>query len=204
MPDEPTVFVVDDDQAARDSLRWLVESVGHKVRTYGSARAFFDAYDPQQPGCLVLDLRMPGASGIEMQEQLRNTGAEIPIIVITGHADVATAVRAMKAGAVDFIEKPFSDQLFLDHIHRCIEQDVERRAEGARSQEIIGRRTRLTPRQRRVMDLVAGGLSNRVIAENLGISLKTVEAHRAKVMEKMKARSVAEPVKLAAVCEARE
>ena len=204
MPDEPTVFVVDDDQAVRDSLRWLVESVGHKVRTYGSAQAFFDAYDPHQPGCLVLDVRMPGASGIEMQEHLRNTGAEIPIIVITGHADVATAVRAMKAGAVDFIEKPFSDQLLLDHIHRCIERDVERRAEGARSQEVIGRRAQLTPRQRRVMDLVAGGLSNRVIAENLGISLKTVEAHRAKVMEKMRARSVAELVKLAAVCEARE
>ena len=204
MPDEPTVFVVDDDQAVRDSLRWLVESVGHKVRTYGSAQAFFDAYDPHQPGCLVLDVRMPGASGIEMQEHLRNTGAEIPIIVITGHADVATAVRAMKAGAVDFIEKPFSDQLLLDHIHRCIEHDVERRAEGARSQEIIGRRAQLTPRQRRVMDLVAGGLSNRIIAENLGISLKTVEAHRAKVMEKMRARSVAELVKLAAVCEARE
>ena len=204
MPDEPTVFVVDDDQAVRDSLRWLVESVGHRVRTYGSAQAFFDDYDPGQPGCLVLDVRMPGASGIEMQEQLRKSGAMIPIIVITGHADVATAVRAMKAGAVDFIEKPFSDQLLLDHIHRCIGQDAALRAERERDQVIIGRREQLSPRQRRVMDLVAAGLSNRIIAEKLGISLKTVEAHRAKVMEKMKARSVAELVKLAAVCEARE
>ena len=204
MPDEPTVFVVDDDQAVRDSLRWLVESVGHRVRTYGSAQAFFDDYDPGQPGCLVLDVRMPGASGIEMQEQLRKSGAMIPIIVITGHADVATAVRAMKAGAVDFIEKPFSDQLLLDHLHRCIGQDAALRAERERDQVIIGRREQLSPRQRRVMDLVAAGLSNRIIAEKLGISLKTVEAHRAKVMEKMKARSVAELVKLAAVCEARE
>ena len=129
-------------------------------------------------------------------------GFEIPIIVITGHADVATAVRAMKAGAVDFIEKPFSDQLLLDHVHRSIEQDRERRAERARALDIMGRRETLTPRQRRVMDLVADGSSNRIIAQSLGISLKTVEAHRAKVMEKMKARSVAELVKLAAACEA--
>ena len=202
MPAEPTVFVVDDDQAVRDSLRWLVESVGLAVRTHGSAQAFLDEYDPQHPGCLVLDVRMPGASGIELQEQLRDMGFEIPIIVITGHADVATAVRAMKAGAVDFIEKPFSDQLLLDHVHRSIEQDRERRAERARALDIMGRRETLTPRQRRVMDLVADGSSNRIIAQSLGISLKTVEAHRAKVMEKMKARSVAELVKLAAACEA--
>ena len=204
MPAEPTVFVVDDDQAVRESLRWLVESVGLAVRTHGSAQAFLDEYDPQHPGCLVLDVRMPGASGIELQEQLRDMGFEIPIIVITGHADVATAVRAMKAGAVDFIEKPFSDQLLLDHIHRSIGQDRERRAERARVLDIMGRRERLTPRQRRVMDLVADGSSNRLIAQELGISLKTVEAHRAKVMEKMKAHSVAELVKLAAVCEARD
>ncbi len=204
MPAEPTVFVVDDDQAVRESLRWLVESVGLAVRTYGSAHAFLGEYDPQQPGCLVLDVRMPGASGIELQEELRDKGSDIPIIFITGHADVATAVRAMKTGAVDFIEKPFSDQLLLDHIHRSIEQDRGRRAERARALEIIGRRAKLTPRQRRVMDLVADGSSNRIIAQDLGISLKTVEAHRAKVMEKMKARSVAELVKLAAVCEARE
>ena len=204
MPPEPTVFVVDDDQAVRESLRWLVESVGLAVRTYGSARAFLDEYDPRQPGCLVLDVRMPGASGIELQENLHDMGFDIPVIVITGHADVATAVRAMKAGAVDFIEKPFSDQLLLDHIHRSIEQDRERRAGSARELEIMGRRAKLTPRQRRVMDLVADGSSNRIIAQGLGISLKTVEAHRAKVMEKMEARSVAELVKLAAVCEARE
>ena len=203
MPAEPTVFVVDDDRAVRESLRWLVESVGLAVRTYGSAQDFLDAYDPRHPGCLVLDVRMPGASGIELQEQLRETGFDIPIIVITGHADVATAVRAMKAGAVDFIEKPFSDQLLLDHIHRSIEQDLERRAEREHSLEIVNHRESLTPRQRRVMDLVVNGLSNRMMAQDLGISLKTVEAHRAKVMEKMKAHSVAELVKLAAVCEAR-
>ena len=202
MPAEPTVFVVDDDQAVRESLRWLVESVGLAVRTHGSAQAFLDEYDPQHPGCLVLDVRMPGASGIELQEDLRDMGSEIPIIFITGHADVATAVRAMKAGAVDFIEKPFSDQLLLDHIHRSIEQDRERRAERARALDIMGRRESLTPRQRRVMDLVVGGSLNRMIAQELGIGVKTVEAHRAKVMEKMKARSVAELVKLAAACEA--
>ena len=204
MPAEPTVFVVDDDRAVRESLCWLVESVGLNVRAYESAQAFLEEYDSRQPGCMVLDVRMPGASGIELQDQLRETGSEIPIIVITGHADVATAVRAMKAGAVDFIEKPFSDQLLLDHIHRCIEQDANRRSASARAREIMSRQAQLTPRQRRVMDLVAGGQSNRMIAQNLGISLKTVEAHRAKVMEKMEAHSVAELVRLAAVCEARE
>ena len=203
MPTEPTDFIVDDDQAVRDSLRSLVESVGIAVRTYSSAQAFLDDYDPRQTGCLVLDVRMPGASGIELQERLRETGSKIPIIVMTGHADVVTAVRAMKAGAVDFLEKPFSDQLLLDQVHRCIERDAERRAEDAEAQEIIGRRAELTPRQRRVMDMVVGGERNRVIAQHLGISLKTVEAHRAKVMEKMRAHSVAELVKLAALCETR-
>lgn len=203
MPADATVFVVDDDQAVRKSLRWLLESVGIAVRTFDSAVAFLDEYDPRQPGCLVLDVRMPGASGIELQERLRETGSKIPIIVITGHADVVTAVRAMKAGAVDFLEKPFSDQLLLDQVHRSIERDAERRAEDADAQEIIGRRAELTPRQRRVMDMVVGGARNRVIAQHLGISLKTVEAHRAKVMEKMRAHSVAELVKLAALCETR-
>ncbi len=197
---DPTVFVVDDDQAVRDSLRWLVESVDLNVETFASVAEFLESHEPDRPGCLVLDVRMPGVSGIELQERLADEAIEIPVIIVTGHADVLTAVRAMKAGAVDFIEKPFNDQLLLDHIQRCIEQDSKRRDAKARENEIVGRYQRLTSRQRRVMELVAAGRSNKMIADDLGISLKTVEAHRAKVMERMQAASLADLVKMATAC----
>ena len=199
-PRAPTVFVVDDDQAVRDSLRWLVESVGLDVETFASVAAFQERYDPTRAGCLVLDVRMPGASGIELQERLAEQAIEIPVIIVTGHADVSTAVRAMKAGAVDFIEKPFNDQVLLDHIQRCIDQDGKSRDARARQNEIVARYRQLTARQRRVMELVAAGRSNKMVADDLGISLKTVEAHRAKVMEKMRAGSLAELVKMATSC----
>ena len=197
---EPTVFVVDDDQAVRDSLRWLVESVGLHVETFASVAEFQERYDPDRAGCVVLDVRMPGASGIELQERLAEQAIEIPVIIVTGHADVPTAVRAMKAGAVDFIEKPFNDQVLLDHIQRCIDQDGKRRDVRARENEIVARYQQLTSRQRRVMELVAAGRSNKMVADDLGISFKTVEAHRAKVMEKMRAGSLAELVKMATSC----
>jgi len=198
---EPTVFMVDDDEAVRESLRWLVESVGLRVRAYASALKFVDDYRDDAPGCLVLDVRLPGVSGIELQESLLARGIDIPVIFVTGYADVPTAVRALKAGAIDFIEKPFNNQVLLDHIQRCVASDTERRAQRVQQEAIVARYAMLTLRQRRVMDLVASGNSNKMIAKALGISLKTVEAHRARVMEKMKAGSLAELVKRAVTCE---
>lgn len=200
MSAEQTVFVVDDDAALRDSLRWLIESVGHTVRTFPSARAFLAEYRPDSGGCLVLDVRMPGGSGVELQEQLRRMGAAIPVIFLTGHADVATAVRAMKGGAVDFIEKPFNDQVLLDHIQASLEKDRAHRVAVAFDQEILARYDQLTTQQRRVLHLVAAGRSNRAIGETLGVGIKTVEAHRARVMSRMQAQNFAELLRMAAVC----
>ena len=193
----PTVFIVDDDQAVRDSLRWLIESVEHKVRTFKNAREFLASSAAHHPGCLVLDVRMPGMSGIELQSTLRHRGIELPIIIVTGHGDVPMAVRTMKAGALDFIQKPFNDQILLDCIEKALNQDAEHR----RSQRHIGTiRTRyeeLTPRERQVMERVVAGYANKVIAYELGVSMKTVEAHRGRIMRKMNARSLSALVKMA-------
>ena len=194
---EATVFVVDDDEAMRNSLRWLVESEGLSVETYGSAAAFLDAYYPGRAGCVLLDVRMAGMSGLELQEYLRSHQILIPVIVITGHGDVSMAVQAMKSGALDFIEKPFSDELLLGSIHRALGFDEERRRRQEGRAELASRLAHLTPREREVMDMVTEGKSNKEIAFDLGVSAKTVEAHRAKVMEKMEARSLAELVRMA-------
>ena len=202
MPEqEPTVFVVDDDDAVRNSMRWLVESVGLPVETYASAREFLDTHDPNQPGCLVLDVRMPGMSGLDLQEKLQENGIVIPIIVVTGHGDVPTAVRAIKAGAVEFIEKPVNDQLLLDTIQRCIDKDAEYRRESATRGVIAARYMSLTPREREVMAQVVAGEPNKVIARNLDLSAKTIEAHRAAVMRKMEADSLASLVHMAIASE---
>ncbi len=198
---DPTVFVVDDDDAVRNSMRWLVESVGLPVETYASAREFLDTHDPNRPGCLVLDVRMPGMSGLELQEKLVESGIVIPIIVVTGHGDVPTAVRAIKAGAVEFIEKPVNDQLLLDTIQRCIDKDTEYRQASAARSAIEARYLLLTPRECEVMAQVVAGDSNKVIARNLGLSAKTIEAHRAAVMRKMEADSLANLVHMAIACE---
>jgi RNA polymerase sigma factor (sigma-70 family) len=194
---EPTVFIVDDDQAVARSLRWLIESVQLKVETFASAQAFLDGHATTKPGCLVLDVRMPGMSGIELQERLTVQRIRVPIIFITGHGDVQMAVRAVQAGAFDFIEKPFNDQDLLDRIQRAISFDSEQRARDSLRARLSALFASLTPREREVMDLVVEGMSNKAVANTLGLSAKTVEVHRAKVMEKMNARSVSDLVKMA-------
>jgi len=199
MSKQATVFVVDDDQAMRNSLKWLIESVGLTVRTYASADDFIKDYYPGRAGCLLLDVRMPGMSGLELQEQFLGQQIKIPIIIITGHGDVPMAVRAMKAGAVDFIEKPFNDELLLESIRNALIKDVgQRTAQSARA-DIATRLVHLTPREHEVMEMVTSGRANKDIAKTLGVSSKTVEAHRARVMEKMQASSLAELVKMAIV-----
>jgi len=196
MPSEPTVFVVDDDPAVRDSLRWLLQSVDLAVETFATGEEFLRAYDPARPGCLVLDVRMPGMSGLRLQDELAAHGITLPIIILTGYAEVQTAVRAMKTGAFDFIEKPYSDEQLLDRIHHAIETDRRgREADGLRA-EVAARFALLTPREREVMELVTAGKANKVIAAELGLSPKTVEVHRAAVMDKMGADSVAKLVRL--------
>ena len=196
MPPEPTVFVVDDDPAMRDSLCWLLQSVELHVETYPSADAFLAAYDAGRPGCLVLDVRMPGMSGLNLQDELRTRHIRLPIIMLSGHAEVPTAVRALKAGAIDFMEKPFSDELLLDRIRQAIDLDREQREAEARRTAVAARYALLTPREREVMELVTAGKANKVIAADLGLSPKTVEVHRAAVMDKMHADSVADLVRM--------
>jgi RNA polymerase sigma factor (sigma-70 family) len=191
------IFVVDDDKAVRDSLRWLLESVGHPVETYDSAREFLTAYNTNRSGCLVVDVRMPGMSGLELQELLASREISIPIIIITGHGDVPMAVQAMKAGAVDFIEKPFNDQVLLDRIQFCLLEETKQRQDKENKAQLIERIEQLTPREREVLEGVVAGKLNKVIADELGISIKTVEIHRSRVMEKMSAGSLAE---LVAMC----
>ncbi len=191
-----TVFVVDDDEAVRDSLTLLLRSVGLAVDAFGSATEFLSSYDPAAPGCLILDVRLPGMSGLELQQQLTSDGADLPIVFITGHGDVPMAVRAMRSGAVDFLQKPFSDQDLLDRVQQALSEQSERRRQIAHQAEIAARIGELTPRENEVMKLVVDGLANKVIANRLGMSQRTVEVHRASVMRKMKADSVAQLVHL--------
>ena len=190
------VFIVDDDEALRDSLRWLLESVRLKVETHDSANSFLQSYYPGQSGCLLLDVRMPGMSGLELQEQLESRDVRLPVVIMTGHGDVAMAVRALKAGAMDFIEKPFDDELLLASIQSALSLDVEQRKSRATQAEILARLAQLTRREHQVMELVTIGKANKQIASELNVSAKTVEAHRAHVMEKMQASSLAELVRM--------
>jgi two-component system response regulator FixJ len=196
MNEEPTVFIVDDEEAIRDSLSCLLQSVGLRAEAYRSARDFLRAYDPRRPGCLLLDIRMPGLSGLELQERINAAGGRTPIVVITGHADVASAVRAMKAGAIDLLEKPCSDEVLLDRVRAALEKDSEQRASHLRRAQVTSRLDHLTVRERQVLAMVVAGKANKVIAANLGISEKTVEVHRKRVMEKMGVRSVADLVRM--------
>ena len=193
---EPTVFVVDDDPAVRDSLALLLRSIGLKGEAYSSAGEFLDAYDATRPGCLVLDVRMPGMSGLELQQQLEKLHSTLPIIFLTAHADVPMAVAAVKAGAVDFIQKPFRDQDLIDKIQHAIEEDASVRKMLADRQQILTRIESLTPREHEVMEMVVDGKANKVIAIDLGLSQRTVEIHRARVMQKMAADSVSQLVQM--------
>ncbi len=192
----PIVFVVDDDEAICQSLRLLIEDIGLAVRTFNGARPFLDHYDPSQPGCLVLDVRMSGMSGIELQARLNESNVEIPTIIITGHGDIPMAVETMKAGAIDFIEKPFRDQVLLDSIQRAIELDRRVRATKEHARGFQSRVKGLTRRERQVMDLLILGKPNKAIAYELGISSKTVDFHRTNILDKAGAASVVELVRL--------
>ncbi len=191
-----TIFVVDDDMAVRDSLKMLLRSVGQAVETFGSGQEFIDAYSEDRAGCLVLDIRMPGMSGLELQQKLNERHSIMPIIFITGHGDVPMAVEAMQAGAVDFIQKPFRDQDLIDRINQALEKDQNNRAALGERNDIRKRLETLTPREREVLDLVVHGKANKVIAGDLKLSQRTVEIHRARVMEKMQASSLAHLVRM--------
>jgi FixJ family two-component response regulator len=187
----PTVFVVDDDEALRDSLRWLLEAHGYEVALYDSAERFLSDDAAMRPGCLLLDMRMPGMSGQELFDALIERGNRMPVVFITGHGDVPMAVAAVKKGAVDFIEKPFSEEDLLRLVGQCLERDILQREAVAASASIVARQAALTPREREVLELIVAGKPNKVIADQLAISPKTVEVHRSRVMEKMGVRSVA-------------
>lgn len=197
MTNEPTVFIVDDDDAVRRFLTGLIRSIDLKVEAYASAKDFLDAYEPGRPGCLLLDVRMPGMSGLELQRELSERSIALQVVILTGHGNVPVAVQAMKAGAVDFIEKPFNNELLLDRIQMAVAQSLRSDSEREKHDEALRRLDTLTPRERQVFDLVVNGETNKSIAHRLTISEKTVEIHRANVMRKMRARSLASLVHMA-------
>lgn len=191
-----TVYIVDDDQAIRHAMELLMRSVGLSYEIFHSGDDFLSGYDSDRAGCLVLDIRMPGLGGLELQEKLNELGSTLPVIFITGHGDVPMAVEAMQKGAIDFIQKPFRDQDLLDRISDALKTDQERRSAREQQSSVQNRIEKLTNRERQVMDLVVTGKPNKVIAYELGVSQRTVEIHRARVMEKMEARSLADLVRM--------
>jgi FixJ family two-component response regulator len=195
--DRAVVYVVDDDSSMRGSLDSLLRSVGLEVHLHASAQEFMKSPRPDSPGCLLLDVRLPGMSGLSFQQELTKAGIALPVIFITGHGDVPMTARAMKAGAADFLTKPFDEQTLLDAVHAAIERDRARRAEAACLAELELRHRALTEREREVMRLVVTGQVNKQIAAELGLSLVTVKVHRGQVMRKMQAKSVPELVRMA-------
>lgn len=191
-----TVFIVDDDESIRHAMKLLLRSVHVKAEAYDSGDQFLAQFDLERPGCLVLDIRMPGLGGLDLQDRLSALGSSMPIIFITGYGDVPMAVEAMQKGAFDFVQKPFRDQELLEKINAALIQDSNTRVERARRAEIAARRNMLTTREREVMDRVVTGKQNKAIAFELGVSQRTVEIHRSRVMEKMRARSLAELVRM--------
>ena len=196
MNSDVMVYIVDDDAAIRHSLEMLMQSVGHKAVSYASARAFLDSFDPSIPGCLLLDVRMPEMSGLDLQQVLNHDKIKIPVIIITGHGDLPMAVRAMKEGAVDFIEKPFHDQHLLDSITKALAKSLDIQQQQDSRAIFIERASRLSPRERQVMEVLVTGKHSKEIASELGISPKTVDVHCGHIMEKMQVSSLVELVRL--------
>jgi FixJ family two-component response regulator len=196
MSAKPLIHIVDDDEAMRDSLAWLLDGDRYAVHTYASGEDFLERHAPGRPACVILDIRMPGISGVEVHERLVRRGAATPVIFVTGHGDVPMAVEAIKRGAFDFIEKPFSETKLMAVISRALEDDERRAGETSALTDVAQRLAKLSPREREVLDLVIAGKMNKTIADAMNISIKTVEAHRAKVMDKMGAKSLAELVQL--------
>lgn len=192
-----TIFIVDDDAAVRDSLAALLEAEGFAVEAFESAKTFLAGYAPKDACCVIADIRMPDMDGLQLQEEIIQRAWGLPVIIITGHGDVPLAVRAMKAGAVDFIEKPFDDEVLRASIARGIEQSRRARGESAATQEVEGRISQLTAREREVMEHLVAGRPNKVIAHRMDISPRTVEVHRGRVMDKMQARSLSDLVRMA-------
>jgi two-component system response regulator DctR len=193
---EPTVFIVDDDAAVLDSIAELVMSVGLLAATFRSAREFLDGFDPDQPGCLVLDVRMAHISGPALQDELNTIGARIPIVFISGHGDIAVAIKTIKAGAVDFVQKPYREQQLLDSINEALRRDAASRLMTGTGEGFTERLATLTERERDVLEQVAKGLSSKSVARVLDISFRTVELHRSHIMEKLRVHSVAELIRL--------
>jgi FixJ family two-component response regulator len=196
---ESTVYIVDDDRLARESLKWLIESAHLPVKVFDCGRAFLDQLEPAASGCVLLDVRMPDINGMELFARLKERGATLPVIIVTGHADVAMAVRAMKTGAYDFVEKPYNDALMLERVQSAISYDLDNRRNRRRVNEIRQRLDQLTPREQQVMTYVLRSTQNKIIATKLGISIKTVELHRANLMAKMEVASPTELVRLALI-----
>ena len=197
MSESPIVFLVDDDASLRKALTALISSVDLEVRAFSTPAEFLAYARPDRPACVILDLRMPGASGLDVQERLARAGADLPVIFLSGHGDVPVTVRAIKAGALDFLQKPIHDQALLDAIHAALERARELRRIRTERQRIERLVARLTPREREVMALVVEGLSNKLVAGRLNASEKTIKLHRARVMEKLEADSLASLVRLA-------
>lgn len=183
------IYVVDDDEGIRDSLRWLLESVGYTVQTFDNGEGFMESYEPLKAGCAIIDIRMPGIGGLQLLDMLQAQPRCMPIIVITGHGDVPLAVRAMKSGAVEFFEKPFNDQELLDRIERALAQDRVNCDKRQLINDVAERLNSLTPREHETMLHVLAGLANKEIGHAMGVTVKTVEFHRARVMDKMRVRS---------------
>lgn len=195
--DSQTVFIVDDDPALRDSVATLLGTLGLATRTFESAEEFLEALDPTDRGCVLLDVRMSGMSGLELQRHLARTGISIPVILITAHGDVPMAVQAMREGAFDFIEKPFKEEDLLEQVHACLKTDSEQVRESQAQAEARARMAQLTEREREVLEQVVEGQPSKLIADTLGISVRTVDVHRANILKKMRVRTVAEVVRLA-------
>lgn len=201
MAQKSVVFLVDDDPIVLDALGLFLESSGLAVRAFSSAQAFLEAYDPSFPGCLVLDIRMPGMSGLELQQELIKKNIDIPIIFLTGHGDIPMSVKALKAGAVDFIEKPFNDEVLLKCIREAIARDKQLRTLDAEKAKILHCYKQLTRREKEVMGFVISGHSNKEIAKELDISHRTIDVHRSRIMAKMEANSLPELVNMASLCD---